>query len=283
MDQNATQHHNPLKQYFRGIKSYLKLPSGISYYTPDVIEFNDDGEIGIMPMTGQDELSLKNPDALLNGEALIGVLNSCVPKLHKPKSLLTNDIEALITAIRHATYNDTLETEIKCPKCKSDNVFKLDLQYALDNMEFLEPEYIVNLDTGLSIFVKPYSFPELLTGLKTQFEQNKLTRALESKNLTDEERAAIFSKIFKEISLLNFDLMTKGIIRIVDESSNVNVTDKKFIYEFLQNTDRKTADMIGKLIGEINKIGIKRSFTAKCEKCGHEWDSEIDFNPVNFL
>jgi hypothetical protein len=60
--------------------------------------------------------------------------------------LLTNDIDALITAIRYATFNDSLETTLKCPVCSIENTFKLDLQYALDNMEFLEPEYVVNLD-----------------------------------------------------------------------------------------------------------------------------------------
>ena len=36
------------------------------------------------------------------------------------------------------------------------------------------------------------------------------------------------------------------------------------------------------LIKEINQIGIRRVFTAKCLKCEHEWENEIDFNPVNF-
>ena len=40
--------------------------------------------------------------------------------------------------------------------------------------------------------------------------------------------------------------------------------------------------MISNIVTEINKIGIRRTFTAKCEKCNHEWESEIDFNPVNF-
>jgi hypothetical protein len=36
------------------------------------------------------------------------------------------------------------------------------------------------------------------------------------------------------------------------------------------------------LIKVVNKIGVKKEFTAKCDSCGHEWESEIDFNPVNF-
>jgi hypothetical protein len=281
MTQNSPQ-INPLSQYFRSVKFYIKLPSGTSYYTPSVLTFTNQGEVGILPLTGKDELSLKNPDALLNGEALIEVLHSCVPSLKQPRELLTNDIDALITAIRYATYNDSLETETNCPKCSHKNSFKINLQYALDNMEFLESEYVINLESGLSVFVKPYSFPDLLKGLHSQFEQTKLTRALENESITDAQRTSIFGKAFKEIATTKFDLMTCGIVKIVDESKGVLVTDKKFIKEFLTNIDKKSADKISDLITEINQIGIKRDFTAECEKCKHVWSSEIDFNPVNF-
>lgn len=273
---------NPLKQYFRQIKLYIKLPSGTAYYPPGTVDLSVNGEVGVMPMTGKDEIILKNPDALLNGEALVEVIKSCVPAVADPRALLTNDIDALITAIRYATYNDALETELKCPACSHDNVFKLALSYSLDNMEYLEPEYVVNLDSGLSVFVKPYSFPELLMGLHAQFEQSKVTRAIEDERITDEQRLTMFSTAFANMSTITYKLMCNSVIKIIDESHNVNVTDKLFIKDFLQNIDKKSIDKISDLIKTINQIGIKRTFVAKCEKCQHEWDNEIDFNPVNF-
>lgn len=280
MEQQTVQ--NPLKQYFRQFKMYLKLPSGTSYYAPGVISFTEGGEVGIMPMTGKDELILKNPDALLNGEALIEVIASCVPAVIDAKVLLTNDIDAIITAIRYATFNDSLETDLVCPSCKHQATFKLDLEYSLNNMSYLESEYVVNLDSGVSVFVKPYSFPELLKGLHAQFEQSKLTRAIESNTITDEQRIKLFATSFKELGTITYSLMCSSVIKVVDESKNVNVTNKEHIKEFLQNIDKKSADKISDLITEINLIGIKREFTAKCEKCGHTWENEIDFNPVNF-
>lgn len=280
MEQTLQQ--NPLKNYFRQVKMFMSLPSGTTYYAPGVINFTDKGEVGIMPMTGQDELILKNPDALLNGEALVEVIKSCVPAVLNPRALLTNDIDALITAIRYATYDDSLETNLVCPKCKHENQFKLDLQYALDHMESLEQDYVINLSSGLSIFVKPYSFPEILRGLHAQFEQAKLQRALDSENITDEQRSDVFKKAFGELSKMTYDLMCKSILKVVDESKGINVTDRNHIAEFVRNMDRTTADKIQKLVKEINEVGIKRTFTAKCDKCEHEWESEIDFNPVNF-
>lgn len=280
MHQQAQQ--NPLKQFFRSIKLYTKLPSLGTYYGPDVIQFNDSNEVGVLPMTGNDELILKNPDALLNGEALIDVITSCVPAVKQPRALLNNDIEALITAIRYATFNNTLETSMKCPRCSHENTYSLDLQYAMDNMEFLEPEYNINLDSGISVFVKPYSFPDLLKVLHAQFEQSKIVRAIESDKLSEQDRAETFKRAFREMAKVKFELMANGIVKIVSEEHGVNVDDKRYITEFLYNTDKRSIDKISDLIEEINKIGIKKSFSAKCQKCEHEWESDIDFNPVNF-
>lgn len=275
-------HLNPLQQYFRQIKLYIKLPSGTSYYTPDIVEFTN-GEVGIMPMTGKDELLLKNPDALLNGESIINIITSCVPGIKNPRMLLTNDIDAIITAIRFATYNDSLEMTMNCPECGVENTYKLNLQYALDHMTYLDEEYVVNLENGLSIFIKPYAFPEMINGLHSQFESNKLARALDSETISDSEKSIIFAKAFKEIAITKFKLMTSTIIKIVDERNNINVTDKAYISEFLQNVDRRQIDEIDKLVEEINKIGIKRTFSSKCTSCQHVWESDLDFNPVNFL
>lgn len=276
------QRQNPLKNYFRQFKLYLKLPSGKDYYEPNIAELTESGEIGVMPMTGKDELILKNPDALFNGEALIEVIKSCVPGVKDAKKLVTNDIDALITAIRYATFNDSLETEINCPKCNHTNLFKIDLQYSLDNMSFLDPEYVVNLESGLSVFIKPYGFNEVVTGLHAQLEQRKITRAIENESLTEEQRLHMFSTAFSELSVITYDLMVSSVVKVVDENNNVNVNNKDDIAEFLQNIDKKSVDQISDLITSINQIGIKKTFTAKCEKCEHNWESEIDFNPVNF-
>ena len=280
MNQHA--HTNPLKKYFRQYAMYLKIPGTNFGYSPDIITFTDSGEVGIMPMTGKDELILKNPDALLNGEAIIEVIKSCVPAVKDPKRLLNNDIDALITAIRHCTYGHALESSVTCPKCEEENTYKLDLMYALENMTFLDESYVVNLDSGLSVFVKPYGFPELLAGLHAQFEQAKLTKALESAEMSEEERLKIFSAAFSKLTHTTHSLLADSVISIVDESSNIHVTDRRDIGEFLANISKHELDLIFELINRINQIGIKKNFSITCSKCNHTWQSNMDFNPANF-
>lgn len=273
---------NPLKNYFRQYKMYIRIPSGTSYYAPNVVEFTEGGELGILAMTGRDELILKNPDALLNGEALVEVIGSCVPGVKNPRALLSNDIDALMTAIKTATYNDNIETDVVCPACGHTNNFKVDLQNVLDGMTYLEPEYVVNLSNGLSVFVKPYGFNEVLTLLQVQFEQSKITKNLTNEKISENEKIKIFGVSFTELSKVTYHLIANSIVRVVNEAAGIDVRSSEHIREFLYNIDKHDIDQISEMINEINRVGVQKQFDASCEKCNHTWKSEIDFNPVNF-
>ena len=86
------QQQNPLSDYFRGTSAYIKLPSCGFYNDPGDIETSENGEIEIYPMTTSDELLFKSPDALLNGEAIAKVIQSCAPGIKNVKNLLMNNI-----------------------------------------------------------------------------------------------------------------------------------------------------------------------------------------------
>lgn len=273
---------NPLKNYFRQYKMYIRLPSGTGYYKPGVVDFTESGELGILAMTGRDELILKNPDALLNGEALVEVIGSCVPGVKDPRQLLSNDIDALMTAIKTATYNDKIETEVACPACGHENSFKVNLQHVLDTMTYLEPEYVVNLSNGLSVFVKPYGFNEVLTLLHVQFEQSKITKNLANDRVSENEKIKIFGVSFTELTKVTYHLIAKSIVRVVNEADGVDVSSPEHIQEFLHNIEKHDIDQISEMIDQINCVGIEKQFDAVCEKCQHTWKSELDFNPVNF-
>ena len=273
---------NPLKNFFRQYKLFIRLPSGDQYYPDGTVDYNASGEVGIMAMTGQDELILKNPDALLNGEALVQVISSCVPAVRNVRALLTNDIDALITAIRFVTYNDKLETAITCPNCKHENLYKIDLENTLNSMTYLEPEYLVHLPSGLSVHIKPYGFTEVLKSLHTQFEQSKQAMAVVTPGLSDEERNHILNGVFMSLAKTTYELTLASITRVVNESQGIDVTDRTYIAEFLRNVDRSVTELIQKSIKDANAVGVQKAFEPVCEKCNHTWHSEIDFNPVNF-
>jgi hypothetical protein len=150
-------------------------------------------------------------------------------------------------------------------------------------MSKLDPEYKMELKSGVIIYVKPFSYSDTIKALRAQFEQLKVARSMANDNMSDESRMSIYSKSYNEIANLNTELITNCIIKVVIPEGNIEVTEKPFILEFLNNQDRKTFNELDQLIRDINDIGVEKQFDAKCEKCDNVWKATIDFNPVNFF
>ena len=143
---------NPLSAYFRAPKLYTKLPSGGQFYDEGIIDADAvNEELAIYPMTTKDELLLKNPDALLNGEAVSSLIKSCVPQIKKPKKLYSADVDALLIAIRGASSGDDVDVAAKCPKCETTTDLTVSVEQSLLTMEELNEEYSITLSNGLQI------------------------------------------------------------------------------------------------------------------------------------
>mgnify|MGYP003346337812 FL=1 len=67
---------NPLKSFVRAPKLQVLLPSRGKWGDTETAS-KITGEIPVYPMTSKDEVMIKNPDALLNGESVASVLRSC--------------------------------------------------------------------------------------------------------------------------------------------------------------------------------------------------------------
>ena len=102
---------NPLSGILEN-QNYMKLPT-MGRFNPE-IEATSLDEVGVCPMTAIDEITLKNPDALLNGEALISIIQSCVPAIKDARKLANIDAEALFMAIQYATYGSEITHTHKC-------------------------------------------------------------------------------------------------------------------------------------------------------------------------
>lgn len=279
--------NNPLASYFRTAKNYIDLPSGCKFYDDTVIKQEDHGEIAILPMTTQDELLFKTPDALLNGEAIRKIITSCVPQVLDPTKLLINDVDALLLAIKHASYGDNLTLNAVCPKCSKENTYNMSIDQSISQAEKLDDVYVVNLENGLSVFVQPYTLATNNKATRTTFEENKVLKSLNNPALSEEEKLHSVSNAVKKLSELNFDLITECITVIKGKNNDgeFSVTDKENIKEFIFNIHRHDAKEINDKIAEINRIGIKKKYKVVCdnEECKHEWDVDLDIDPSSFF
>ena len=60
-------------------------------------------------MTAKDEMAFKTPDAMINGQSTVDVIKSCVPNLLDPWKMVNYDTDAVLLAIRIATYGETMD------------------------------------------------------------------------------------------------------------------------------------------------------------------------------
>lgn len=275
-----------LTAYYRRVKKFITLPSGNNYYTENVIELSDGGEVGIRSMTSDDELTLKNPDALLNGEAIKKVLLSCVEGLVKPESLLSNDVDVILSSIRMATYKEQNYT-VECPKCKKENSFSLDMESLIEGHEKLEAEYKVNVgeDESLEVYVRPFLYSDKIKMLKVLFEQEKIKSQIQTAS-SPEAALKTMSNSLKEISKLNLELLVSSIYQLYDASEDIDIQvsgkNRQDVYNLLKNLDLEAVQRIEEKVKEINDIGMEKTLTIKCDGCEHEWETSFETNPVNF-
>ena len=282
MEQN-----NPLLKYYRTPKATVRLPSqGVYYKDNDIVDLSEGQELSILPMTAQDEIMMKNPDALLNGEAINSVIRSCVPAVRKPKKLLSCDIDALLIGIRAASYGENSEISATCPECEAENTYGINFESLLDSAESLDPVYEVVLSSGVSVNVSPSTFETVIKQQRAFFEGSKIQKVLEDITIPDESRLKLFSESFTKMSKLNFELMIDSVSAVVatDDAGQVQtVTDRRMIADFIRNIENTDVEKIEKLIRDVNSHGVKKELDATCKNCGHTWSVPVEFNESNFF
>ena len=278
------ENQNPLSGYFRAPKLYTKIPSLGKFYLDDVVHMPESGELPIFSMTAKDETMMKNPDALLNGEAIAQVISSCVPNVKKPRQLLSNDIDALLVAIQGATHGDDIDVKGQCPVCSKECSGIASVETALATMTVLEQVYAFDTKNGLTVEVRPFTYESTVKAGIANFQS---TRSLQSlSNITDEmEQLKAFNASFVRMAALNFDLIVDSIASVkgIDAQGNdFVVTDRRQIREFMENCESSVGRGVEQHIQTVNGMGVNKTVQLNCEEHG-DFEQEIGFDPVNFF
>ena len=109
-------------------KIYIRLPSNGKYWPDGSIDMPDNGELPIYSMTAKDELTLKTPDALLNGQAVVDIIQSCVPNIKNAWVTPNIDLDTLLVALRIATYGEMMEISHTVPGTSEEVTHNIDLR-----------------------------------------------------------------------------------------------------------------------------------------------------------
>jgi len=241
---------NPLQKYYRQPAIYIKLPSGGRYYPKEVFTPTETGEIPILPMTVKDELAFKTPDAMINGQSTVDVIKSCVPNMLDPWKMVNYDTDAVLLAIRIATYGETMDVNFRVPVTNEEQSHTLNLPALLEDLGRAEIVDETMTSTKFKIEIDPLTYKSLTKIQIARFEQQKMYGTIDNSTMTDEAKQSAFAKSFETLNMVNFSLLVDSIKSITTPEGN-KVVDRAQIIEFCNNADAKTVTEIQEKLSDL--------------------------------
>lgn len=277
---------NPLAQYYRKPGTYIDLPSGGRFYNSPP-NLSDTNELAVYPMTAKDELALKNPDALLNGEALKQVIASVCPDIKNVSEIPAPDIDAILVAMRMTSYGDDMELDVmhgcEASEGKSQRV-AVGLGSVLSTSKSIPMELgTVTLANGVVVNLKPYTLDAQSRLLRVQFNTMRQLQSAEANtNSTIEQKAEIANKGYDQLVALSQDILAQSITSVT-LPDGVEVTNYNHIYEWVKNLDRASNERLDEEIKGFGKYGITRTLEVTCEHCKERYTTDMLFDPTSFF
>lgn len=272
---------NPLAKHFRQPAIFLKLPSNGRYYPEGSLDLNLTGEIPVYPMTVKDELLLKTPDALMNGTSTSEMIRSCCPNIKDPWAIPLVDLDAILIAVRLASYGQGMDINSKCTHCGASNEHTIDLRNLLDSLPPMSTAKNVAELNDLILEFHPQTFAELNKAGLIEFEQQKIINTVADSDLEQEEKVKLFTEGFKRLTELNIESLVSCISSI--RTGDYVVTNRDQIKEFLVNTDRQTFDDIHQMVKEFVGTNAVPPVEVACPECKETYKVGLEFNQTNFF
>lgn len=243
--------NNPLSQWMRQPKIYIRLPSNGQYWPPGSIDMPENSELPVYSMTAKDELMFKTPDALMNGQGIVDVIQSCLPNIKDAWKCPTLDLDTILVAIRLATYGEKMPFKHTVPDTDEEVDYDLDLRQVLEQQSQNHWIEQVIINESLVVFVKPLTYRHMTQMSIKTFETQKILQVVNNDKLSDEKKMAYVNQSFKMLTNITTELMVDSIDRILSEDAEV--TDKKVIAEFIENVDKAIFDIIQNHLAELKK------------------------------
>ena len=227
---------NPLQKYFRQPRIYITLPSGGHWYPEGALEMTETGELPVYAMTAQDELMMKTPDALLNGQSVVSCIQSCMPNIKNAWQIPSIDVDAILIAVRIATYGEKMEINTRVPSAGTERKFDLDLRNLLDRYQTVQFDPVVQAGE-MKITLRPQTYQEYTRTATKTFEEQRIAQVVQDAEMEEGEKLQRFSASFQKLTALTVDMVVNGIVSI--QVGEEIVTNDMHISDFVKNADKQ--------------------------------------------
>jgi len=271
---------SPLKKYRRQPKLYVSIPSNGKWYDETIVAENTYTNLAVFSMTASDEILFKTPDALINGIATSKNISSCIPAILDPWKIKTLDLDAILIAIRIASYGETMNVNTVCNKCSAENTYEVNLQSYLDY--FASKKYVDKL--SYNNFVLTFSPLNYKQWSDIQKQQTSYSRALNlqvSKIKDNTEKEEFIQTLIDKINYLVAQSILDQVVSI--EVDGEVETDPVEIKEFLENQDVELYHKIKKLIESNTKEWSLPEEKIECTSCNAKSNIKVSLDTSDFF
>lgn len=270
---------NPLQKYFRQPKLFISLPSKGLFYKEGTLA-GDASNVPIFAMTGMDEIIMKTPDALFNGTSTIKLIESCCPYITDAASMPSLDVDALLVAIRMATFGEEMTISHTCSKCSTENEYSIKLPLVLEQYQNKTFKSQIEVD-GLTVNIRPLTYAEV-----SHFgvENFKLQKTLYQLNeAPEDQKQQYLDQIYQGLAETQVDLFLTCIESI--QTPEELVTSKEFIKEWLTHSVSTSYKKIKACLDENKTNWQMPTMPVTCtnEECGHVDSVEVVLDQSSFF
>jgi hypothetical protein len=203
-------------------------------------------------MTAKDELMLKVPDALMNGQAVVDVIQNCMPNVKNAWAIPAIDLDVILIAIRIATYGEKMTT----PLTFGDDIemeYSVDLRSVMDTlMNQITWESIVPINADLTLYVKPVTYKQLTESAIQTFETQKLMQVANDDSISEENKVKVFKESFSKLTAVTIGMISASIYKV--DSSQGSTDNLKFIKEFIDNADKDIFNKVQEHLEQLKTV-----------------------------
>ena len=240
--QPTTIQANPLTSFMRQPKIYIRLPSGGEYWPSGSLAPSETGDYPVYSMTAKDELMLKVPDAVMSGQAVVDVVQHCIPHIKNAWNIPSIDLDIILIAIRIATYGEQMTTPIMI-NGEDELEYSMDLRIIMDSlMSSITWDPVVPINEQLTVFVRPMNYKQLSESAVQTFETQKMLQIANDNTMSEDEKVKAFKESFNKLTSVTIGIVEKSIFRI--DSSDGSTDNPKHIKEFIENVDKEVFNKI---------------------------------------
>lgn len=274
------QQPNPLSQFFRQPAIHIRLPSGGKFYPVGSLNMPPNGELPVLPMTAVDEITYRTPDALFNGSAIISVIQSCVPSIRDPWVMPSTDIDAVLVAIRIASFGHGMDINSTCPSCQHQEDLTLDLRVINDQIR--PGDYDKSLSIGnLEFYFKPINYKDVNQTNQIQFEQQQALRMMDNDQTQESAKLEQLNRSMKIINELTLKTIAQSIAAI--KTPDALVSEIAYIFEFLNNCDSRLFSQLRDHVIALKQASEIKPINLTCSECSHKYTQPFTLDMASFF